>query len=300
MNKLIWRVFLSTLLFVSLFVAGCQKEMIDEINSDPQVQRIAKGDKSVEKELLFLRDVEGQDLSYYDYGGVTESELDDFKGGVYIIGGDMIIRRRDIQERMRIYYKEQSNVGNQRHRKVTTLATSGSKLINIVNTNPPLPTSWSTAIAQARTEWNNLGQGLTFTVQAGNGTDVVGAINVRYTNFTTNPQFAGSKYAIATAYPPVSGAVQNMYINSYYNAGGYTASQKKFIVAHELAHTIGFAHTDTYEYNAIDNVPALTNCRDNPDLNSVWRPGSTPVPSWTGFSSCDVTVFGYYYWSKLV
>ena len=71
-------------------------------------------------------------------------------------------------------------------------------------------------------------------------------------------------------------------------------SQKKFILAHELGHVIGFRHTDTYDGLALTTYSSV--CSNYSDGNSVMRAGTSLVPSWTSFSTCDIDAFDYLYW----
>lgn len=61
-------------------------------------------------------------------------------------------------------------------------------------------------------------------------------------------------------------------------------SQLHLLLAHELGHCVGFRHTD----ESYTNGPYLVPQTPYTDANSVMNTGSTPVRSWTGFTTYDV------------
>lgn len=286
-----------------LFTVGCQKQ--ETITStDPQIQRIIKlagnsADKSMEKELIYLREVKKLNLSTFSYSDGKDTHAKAlnrkeafyeyfYDGGWDVVVG--IIPRKELQEEMK-NLEESSNTLN-RHRINSSMATSGTKTINLLNGTPFV---WVTSVANARTAWNGIGQTLTFTAQSGGIPEIYGMINVVYTDFSksTIPSLIQHPNAIAAGFLPINGIVQNLYINSNYTTT-LSSAQRKFIMTHELGHCIGFVHTDTYEGSAIANVSSLSSCRNNPDAKSVLKQGISPVPTWN-FSPCDTTVFSYFY-----
>jgi len=286
-----------------LFTGGCQKQ--ETITStDPQIQKVIKmagasADKSMEKELIYLRDVKKYNLTNFSYSDGKDANAKAlnrkepfyqyFDDGGWDIGVGIILRKQ-LQEEMKNFEEKSNNLN--RHRINSSMATSGTKTVNLLS---GIPFAWVTSVANARTAWNGLGQTLSFTAQSGGIPEIYGMINVVYTDFSKSLITILKQHpnAIAAGFYPINGIVQNLYINSNYTTT-LSSAQRKFIITHELGHCIGFLHTDTNEGSAIANVSSLSSCRNNPDAKSVLSQAISPVPTWN-FSSCDTTVFNYYY-----
>lgn len=129
------------------------------------------------------------------------------------------------------------------------------------------------------------------------GTSASGKIKVSYVDFATL-NFPSS--VIAAGNVPVNSVIgANLYINStctYTKLSILTNSQRKYLIAHELGHNIGFQHTDTTVGIALTTLNSV--CSNYGDLASVLQPGSDPVPSWSGFSTCDQDAFDWF-WLKI-
>jgi hypothetical protein len=117
-----------------LFAVGCQKQATIT-SADPQIQRIIKmaatsADKSMEKELIFLRDVKKMDLSSVEYYSANNKQNDIFqekepayrtvdKGGWDIVIGS--IPRKEIQQEMSEYYASNYLTGTQDNDPTTSI-----------------------------------------------------------------------------------------------------------------------------------------------------------------------------------
>lgn len=85
---------------------------------------------------------------------------------------------------------------------------------------------------------------------------------------------------------PASGAPGTTVSISRRYAGSYNASQQVWVMAHELGHNLGLAHTDQPFYTRVTGTP-------DSDGGSVMNSGGTyggcppQAPSWAGFSYYD-------------
>lgn len=291
-----------TLLVIMTFgflLTGCQQDdsepKIEQEQTsgqyDKRVYELSK-DPEVQAELQFMKENLGINLSHVIVGK-------DLGSGSYFIQSpdswdSEIITRSIVQD----YMSRKTQDGNiqARHRKVPVMATAGSKDIRYLSS---VPAEWKTAINSARLEWNGLGKSLTFNTPT-NGSSSSGKINVSFEPLTSHGYTLSQSRTIiaAGAYPDPSNPIigLKLIINTESTGGSSTnSSQKKYIMAHELGHTIGFRHTDSYDGVAITTYN--TACSNAPDPSSVLRPGSSPVPSWTssGFSTCDKDAFDWFY-----
>ena len=260
---------------------GQYDKRVYELSNDPEIQA----------ELQFMKDKMGINLSNVAIGKGNGN-------GVYSIiipnsWDGYAISRESVQYQM----KEKSNSDGiqARHRRGVLMATSGAKNIRYLSS---VPAEWKTAINEARLEWNKLGKSLTFNTPT-NGSFTSGRLNVSFeplTNYGYSLTKSKSTHAI-TYLPDASNPTigYQLIINTEYAGASTNPSQKKFIMAHELGHSIGFAHTDTYE--GVDLTTSNHACSTLLDPSSILRSGSSPVPSWpsSGFSTCDKDAFDWFY-----
>lgn len=262
--------------------SGQYDKRVYELSKDPQVQA----------ELQFLKENMGVNLSHIrmpasgsNYYGVTAPGSWELE----------LIDRDHLKTQMKSKLEiEDSNIQG-RHRRHPYMATSGAKNIRYLTiSGVVVPTVWKTAINSARIEWNNLGKSLTFNTPA-NGSEAAGQINVSYEHL--NKYIAGDVSTIVGAglTPGYGESIGfRLVVNSGYTAGGVSlAAQKKFVMAHEMGHNIGFRHTDSYD--GVDVTTANYSCSSLLDPASVLRPGTSPVPSWSTFSTCDKDAFDWFY-----
>jgi hypothetical protein len=288
--------FLAMILFANFFfLTGCQSNN-DDIQFtpiekvDPQVLRLSS-DPVIQKELIFMKEKMGYNLSKISVGQGT-GELSNY----YMLqeGWDaLLIPRTEIQESMKRHENESTIQASARHRVHGSMASAGAKNIRIL---AGVSSEWKTAVGSARTVWNDLGKSLTFNSPVSATTTAAKTVNVTYQSLVTlqGISLTNSKKIVATTSLPdsSSGIGLNLVINSDY-PGTLTASQKKLIIAHELAHAIGFRHTDSYDGLALTTSNYA--CSNSLDGSSVWKSGTDPVPSWSSFSTCDQDAFDWYY-----
>jgi len=290
-------VFFLAMVFIAsamLFLTGCQNDetaTVEQVQQiDPRVLKLSS-DPIIQKELIFMKEKMGYNLSKISVGTGT-GQLSDY----YMLeeGWDgMLIPRTEIQESMKRHAQESNLGASARHRVYSIMATVGAKNIRIIS---GVPSVWSTAVGSARTEWNNLGKKLTFNSPVNSKTTTAKTVNVTYQSLVALRGISAesSKTIVAaTTYPDSSSGIgENLVINTDYK-GTLTVSQRKLIIAHELAHAIGFRHTDSYDGLALTTTNYV--CSNSLDVSSVWKAGTDPVPSWSNFSICDKDAFDWYY-----
>lgn len=115
-------------------------------------------------------------------------------------------------------------------------------------------------------------------------------------NVCGNAEFPTTVYENGMAFQKMSG---NLNINISLFRFQLNDSQKKFLIAHEFGHMMGFRHTNwrTDEPQSSNNIGAYTvpltnNTSVNPDPNSVFN-SRTCGYSWNGFSTDDLQAIKY-------
>lgn len=144
--------------------------------------------------------------------------------------------------------------------------------------------SWQAAARQAMAEWNALTTGSTIRFVEGSPPHIVLVMSdTMYFGNCTN-------FVVARAKFPQGGQPGNtVFINSK-GTSCLNASQKKYNMAHELGHTIGFRHTNWYTLGEGQGSEGALWIAGTPgtagDPASVMN-GGTGLNSWNGFSYYD-------------
>lgn len=168
-------------------------------------------------------------LNYLATTGIDPGEIE-IEGEAFMIDGDIEITFAMVEEMMAEgnlksaeqykypspYYCSQNNVKN-----VSVFIKSG------------VPSGWRNNTINAMNAWNGLsGTKIRFTTASSQSS----------ANIVVKSQYSNDTW-VAKANPPRNGNVNStITVNTKYNH--YNGSKKKNTMAHELGHTIGFAHTN--------------------------------------------------------
>lgn len=173
-----------------------------------------------------------------------------------------------------------------------------------INCRPSLPQVWKDAVKTAVANWNKMPSSskgkLTFSI-LNKDYYVSSAINVELSNIDLfTPKKESNNWGIVFGscdFPNANGVAGKLLIsdrigktnsdpilNKAYN---FTAGQRVYLIAHELGHGIGIAHTDTKE--GLFNLFKSSSCNTT-DPNSIFLPGiGTSQREWGNytFTPCD-------------
>lgn len=270
-----------------LFLTGCQQDDVEpvkqeqtELKYEARIYELTD-DPERQKELQFMK--EQMNLS------PRKIEIDD---SGYIFDKDMYFSRENLKGHMKSYKEQNSSTGNisAKHRKYTYMSRTGAIT---VYSHSSLGTGWPSAISGAISAWNGLGLTVSFGGASTTSTYNTNAITIR--NDASLPSGV-----VARAEPPASNGYPGYQIRVNPSFNSLHPDQKKFIIAHEIGHCLGFLHTNSSDGTAINSwdygcVPL--SC-DGTDASSVLKAGgSGPTPYWSTFSYCDKQVFQCLYWS---
>lgn len=286
---------------ITLTITGCEKELttvktgedIEIKQTSQDVQRDienritdlvenATDDKKLQdemkKELRYI--IQHKTIKWDNVRIDYNSMYKDFE----YIDGDQAVSRDWVEESMKYEEKleNQGSLSTREHRRADYFVTAGTKTVYI---HTSVPSGWASGLIQAIDAWNDLGLTVKFTSGGWtSNTYNYGAITVFMWDLSG---------AYADAYDPYANGNPGKAIRIDYGNDGLSTSQKKFILAHELGHTIGFKHTNTSEGYSLTTsgyscIPFGCNGTNS---GSVMRVGSTPPPSWVAFSYCDQEVF---------
>lgn len=200
--------------FIALFallISGCQKTNIEE-------------------EILFENETEKL-LGILKETGINPSDEDlEITDSEFIIEGDMVIPFSylyDFEQRKSLKSVEQ-------YKYPSPYYCSQSNVSDVaIYINSDVPNGWKKNTRAAITAWNNINGTRIYMreVSSSGSSDIV--IRSTYAN----------ENWVARANPPYNGRTGTyVEINTKYNS--YSASKKKNTMAHELGHSIGFAHTN--------------------------------------------------------
>ncbi|MDN3669274.1 M57 family metalloprotease [Echinicola jeungdonensis] len=226
--------------------------------------------------------------------GFENAEVQLHRDG-YLIDGCIFISEENLIERFEA-------VNNTPKKGGENLQTTVNNLVNYTTSTPrtvtfkfhssvPLSTSeifWRDAIREAMIEWSNVKNfALTFEE-----------------TLSSNPEitFYGANLggAVAEASWPSSGDPgSRITVNTSYNTT-FSLNQLKFVMAHEIGHTLGFRHTNWEQDGESINNPAtgmyganLVSGTWNDDPYSIMNSGKyyPYVPTWNGFGFLDILAF---------
>ncbi len=294
-----------TILFVSIvsifMITGCEKEnsLTNETETtdiqtkiENRITELVEGatdDKKLQdemrEELRFLID---ENIAQWDAITIYySSSNNDF---MYQFNGDEAATRKWISDYMKSLIEDPS-LSIRSHRRHTYLVTPKTYTVYV---HADLSSQWMTAVSQAIAEWNALG----LTVKLATGGWTYSKTNANA--ITVISENIGQSYSNGDL--PTIGGIPGVNIRIHTNNPSTSASQKKFLMAHELGHTIGFRHTDTGDGIALtsSSYSCIPFSCDGTDTYSVMRQGGSAPPSWPGFTYCDQQVFQCVYWSLLV
>jgi hypothetical protein len=175
---------------------------------------------------------------------------------------------------------------------------SAANVSNIVVNLSGLEASWQTAVQQAISEWNSVTPGAIVGFSEGSPGEITMTMTDDLLFLNCNTGVIAQASFPSGDQPGTTIEVSSDFTNCL------SASQKKFNMAHELGHTIGFRHTN-WRTNDCENPP----CQPGPDGahqiagtpatdgGSVMN-GSVGLSPWSGFSHYDqVAAFELYHTS---
>jgi len=238
------------LFFVCLFVfiSGCN---IDQ----PLSGNIGAGDPDVNAYIESL-------------GFSTEDAFEE--DGMIVVEGDIGFKIADLQKEMK-----ESNFGTRQY--AHSYLVRQSKIYSIsVRTTSNVPASWSNVIDTAIADWTGI---TNCNIRFYRTTSTTANITISH-NSTTAGYVARSSFPDSAGNP---GPTIN--INPVYDY--YTAARMRWVMVHEMGHSIGMRHINNTESGRvyIPGTPVT-------DVLSVMHPY---VKSWTGFTAGDINAAQYLY-----
>lgn len=205
----------------------------------------------------------------------------------FLVEGDIVIPKADLQKRLDEAAAERPGNPAVRYQWSTNNLVSQSKMNWItVYIDPAVENNWAAATRQAMQYWND-----------------VGASGVHFVEVYSNPMITVSTAEVAdnpiaqASWPSAAGDPGTTITidASYTNWGVY--SQRIFVMAHELGHTIGFRHTNWQGNECGDcNGLGANQISGTPqtDAASVMN-GASGGTYWSGFSNNDQIAAGVLY-----
>lgn len=253
MKKLLWAIFA-----LMLVISSCSSE--EEIKNQEDAPK--QSNKEIIAHLVEKR-------GFKESAIVVEEDL-------FVVEGDICFERKQVEEEIKaLSQKKMKKEVAQRHRRSRYLVTQVTNIPVFFESN--VPSSWKVAIREAMSEWNNLQGDISFH-EVGNCLNGE-CITVSFVYYASPNSPARAWTPNYYGYPG-----SKLQINSgYYNI---SSQKKKQIAVHELGHTIGFKHTDTF-----DGQPIYTACTSDP----VSVMNAYAVRDWTGFTMCDILAFNALY-----
>lgn len=206
----------------------------------------------------------------------------------YLVEGDIIVTEENLQQQPVL---KGMRVGQEEQYRVSNLVTGLPRVISI-RVSSSLPTSYFTATNTAIARFNAQGLQLTFVRVTTGG------------NIIISPAPAGATYTGSAGFPSGGNPYSSILLNtSILNA--WNNNTVATIIAHNIGHCIGFAHTDitdpTYSCGAGASIP--------PIITAIHIPGTPSVPAVPGswmlacisngvnrpFVSSDILALNYLY-----
>ncbi len=265
------KIILSVAVLCSFLFFSCEKN--EDSNSEKSVSvKITPSNKKVINKILS----QGYKLS-------DIIECKDF----YLVQGDIVFSK-DINS----YAANPSTNPLERHASTNNLISTDFRVVTVW-IDPSIPTSgvdsWRTAVNEAMNEWTNItGCSIYFVESYLPNPDII----VKSDNNTLPNNVIAS-----AGFPENNKAYFQILINLDFNSNvAVSESSKKYNMAHELGHCIGFRHTNwdtngegigVVGANYIPNTPSQ-------DSKSVMN-GGTANFVWNGFSTYDIYAVKYLY-----
>ena len=218
------KTFTSAIIIVALSVVllSCQKSASD--NTDPRILNLD------EKAMVTAAGFNGN---------WAERTAD----GHYLIEGDILLSRIQLQEMASVNPSHELIVGNEEHYRTTNIVstpTSGTRTIT-VSIASGFPSYYYTGLDDALARYNGYGLKIRFTRVASGG-----EIHISGSNLGTTST-GGCILGQAAGFPSGSGNPSSGFTLSTSScATSYLNSARKAdeVIAHEIGHCIGFRHTD--------------------------------------------------------
>lgn len=240
-----------------------------------------------DRELVDLTQLNGDKAVIQQLGFDVRTLLD--KGDYYLLEGDIAIAKKNMNGYKKILIDSSSSLKQARANTIVSLSNVSNVKVKI---DSNLGSEWRSAILQAMEYYNRAGARIRMSeVSSGQDitvlSDLIGAWGEG-----TFPSADGKPGATLKLDPQGNTAL--------------SLSQKIWLVAHELGHTLGFRHTDYLRYSGEINAPegailipgTPTGNIGNDDPNSVFNSGyyyNFVVQSWSSFSSYDLVAIRYLY-----
>ena len=184
------------------------------------------GNPVIDDRISFLRDL-----------GFVTADIIRVDSG-YVIDGDIFLTNQDVD----LLMQKQARVG-------TSFLISPQNQTNIKVWADNLESGWNTALTQAIAEWNaSPNSTINFT------TGSSGNYNIRVRMV---PSLSPTTTIANALLPSAGNAGSLIQINALQN--WRPISSKKLILMHELGHTIGFVHTDTWNSELLSYKPTFVN-----------------------------------------
>jgi hypothetical protein len=220
----------------------------------------------------------------------TDDMLDPaYESGNYLVNGELVITPEYLEQMAALEIKDgKINAEQYRSQQLVSSSPRTLRVLGYTGGSQALDNTMRTALQQAISEYNALGLSLTFTLTF--GTNYSGADIIVYKSSGT----AGG----SSGYP--SGGNPYQYLQIYAGTSAYGLNLTKYVVMHELGHTIGMMHTDpnnsscggssggTFGGIHIPGTPTGT------DPNSIFQACFTASATGT-FSNYDIVALQYLY-----
>jgi hypothetical protein len=208
-------------------------------------------------------------------------------GDRFIIDGDIVVLKASRLSSAPAQANGKNNPGVLQPR-MQWLNSGGKANVNVIHVDlSPLGGSdWGTAAAAAMQDWSTI-QGVNLSMDQSAPADIVVSEPTNYIQYCQ----LGS---IACAEFPVDGHPGgHVWINHDYD-NTYTVNQKRFLLVHELGHTLGFRHSNWRQLGEQANSTSQIFGTPPTDGASVMN-GQTGGNNWVGFSYYDVVAASYLY-----